>query len=666
MLCSCAQRPLKEPGETDIEVSSVELVSHDGSDLAVDAADLMDRLGMRKSSLILPGRYYSEFREAEDRRRIEAFWQNKGYFDVEVAPPQITPDDGAVAVTWTITENQRYRLADVQLLHAPPEHRDALADEIYFAPGHADIDLEKFRYVRRDMADQLRRAGYGHARVYTRGFVDRGKKELHWFFYVDAGPKTRTGKITVDGNVKTDADDIIARSGLVSGEPYDWNQRYDGEFHLLDTGAYASSFIRADVDTTFEVPGETPDTGGKITPDRVDADGNLIPRELPETVDVTIHVVEAPSQELRVRAGAEFDPERIDTALSSRVFFRNLFGPWHHLVLEGRIGYGWLWRSVSDDPTGLYGEALIRYVKPMFLARLLDFRLTARFRDQLYPGFHLRELTAGPGFRVALAPGRNEKFYGGGVFFDGDVLFRLGQQVDFGPFDAALRETYSLTDEALYLGGELQASLVWDERDNALEALRGHLLALRASYSPGGVERWNRYLTLSPEARGFVPLTTSFSLGARGYAGWVLLGDDDGVPLGPRLFGGGSYSFRGLGRDRLSPIAQSCLAPGGGAPLVCQRTPVGGLSLAEVSLEARWLPPLTPFGAVVFGDLAGAGAEANPFEEGVSIAAGVGLRLRFWYLPAAFDFSYRILDRNEVQAPEDAPFGVFFRLGEAF
>jgi outer membrane protein assembly factor BamA len=124
--------------------------------------------------------------------------------------------------------------------------------------------------------------------------------------------------------------------------------------------------------------------------------------------------------------------------------------------------------------------------------------------------------------------------------------------------------------------------------------------------------------------------------------------------------------MRGFGRNRLSPLAQSCVRDAGGDPIVCGGTAVGGLSLAEASVEARWLPPLKPYGAVVFSDLGGAGAEANPFETGVSLAAGVGLRLRFWYLPAAFDFSYRVLRDNEPQEPADEPFLVFFRLGEAF
>jgi outer membrane translocation and assembly module TamA len=104
----------------------------------------------------------------------------------------------------------------------------------------------------------------------------------------------------------------------------------------------------------------------------------------------------------------------------------------------------------------------------------------------------------------------------------------------------------------------------------------------------------------------------------------------------------------------------------GAANVVCEGVPVGGLSLFEGGIEGRFLPPLKPYGAVVFADVGGAGENANPFDSGVSLAAGLGLRLRFWYLPAALDVAYRIVHDNQVQKPADEPFLVFFRLGEAF
>jgi hypothetical protein len=652
-------RPTKVPGETDIGVTSVTLQSPEGSKLTPNYKPLMDRLGMRPDSLILPGRYYSEFRENEDRRRLTAFWQNYGFFDVDVERPKTVFDETekTVAVTWTIRENERYRIEAVHMVNPPEEEKRTLEEMIPFAPGESDIDLERFRKVRVTMHDYLRDQGYGHARVYSRVFVDRGGKQLHWYYYVDAGPKTRVGKVVVEGNNKIPAELILDRVGLESGDPYAYADKIQREFDLLDTGAFGAAFIRTTADTKFIVPGDAPDTGGVMRDESVDDDGNFVPRELPEEIDLKIHVREAPSQQLRVRAGAQLDPTRVDTTLRTQLWLRNLFGPLHHMTFDGRIGYGVLYRSVTDDPTGVYGDAELRYLRPGLIGRLGDFRFTGRFRQQLFPGFHLREVNVGPGVRTTMAKG---------LFFDLDLYFRYGEQIDFGPFEAATRDAFSLADDDVALSGELQSSITWDKRDNPLEALRGHLLALRTTAAPGDPVGTHGYWTLNPEARLLLPVGSSMAVGLRGNAGWVVAHGSSGVPLGPRWFGGGAYGVRGFGLHQLSPKAPECRFTPEGQLLVCQGTPVGGLSLAQFSLEGRFLPLLKPYGAVVFADAGGAGTEANPFEDGVALALGLGLRLRFWYLPAAIDVGYRLLEESELQEPVDDPFAVFFRLGEAF
>ena len=94
---------------------------------------------------------------------------------------------------------------------------------------------------------------------------------------------------------------------------------------------------------------------------------------------------------------------------------------------------------------------------------------------------------------------------------------------------------------------------------------------------------------------------------------------------------------------------------------------VGGLSLVETGVEIRFLPPLKQVGLVGWLDFGGVSETFNPFEHGVSLAAGLGLRVRLWHVPLAFDFGYRILDQNELQpADEIGTWQVFFRFGESF
>lgn len=658
-LVACSpKRPDRVPGETDVRVDKVVIQTREGEAPTLEHEVLYLRLAMRAKNPIFAGRTWSPFREAEDKRRIFYWWQSFGFFDVEVDPPKVemSADKTSAKITWTIREGPRYAIASVHVENAPEGETEGLRDLVPFAPGDTSLDFETFRKVRHAMGERLRRRGWGHATIYSRSYVDRTKKAVDWYYFVDAGPKTKVGTIRVEGNHKVPAAVVLERVGMAVGDDYDLEKKERAELALLDTGAFASAYIETNADVEFLIPGETPDTGGQLSDAQIDAEGHLVPRKLNDNLDLVVRVVESPSQQVRVRAGLEADPARIDTYLGSDATLRHLFGPQHHLVLEGRIGYGWLWRGDTRDPTGVYGEALARYVHPGFIGRTLDFRLTTRYRDDLYPGYHLREIVVGPGVRQPLAKG---------VFFDLDAYFRWATSVDYGPFDAATRARLDIPADDRSYGADLEASITWDARNSITEPTEGHLLALRTNASPGKPLATHGWWLLGPEARKLFPVTPALSLGLRASAAWVLLAGEDGLPLGPRLFGGGAFGMRGFGRQELSPRAD-CTAPPG-RPLPCRDIPVGGESLFESTAELRWLPPRKPYGAATFVDFGGAGAEANPFEEGVALALGVGLRVRLWYLPISFDVAYRLLNESEIEKPDSFdPFLAFVRIGEAF
>ncbi|MFO0568627.1 MAG: BamA/TamA family outer membrane protein [Polyangiaceae bacterium] len=157
-------------------------------------------------------------------------------------------------------------------------------------------------------------------------------------------------------------------------------------------------------------------------------------------------------------------------------------------------------------------------------------------------------------------------------------------------------------------------------------------------------------------------MSENASLALRSSWGFVLGATSDGIPPGMRLFGGGAFGMRGYGRDRLSPRAPCDPAANG-----CDDELTGALGLMESQAELRFLPFRKTFGFAGFVDAGAAGAQENPFDDGVSVAAGVGPRLRLWYIPIALDFSYRILRENQLEngKPFD-PYFVFVRIGESF
>ncbi len=630
------------PGQTEISVKGVVVQARAGEHLEVSYKELYEYLGLRKKDPVRPERTFNEYRLIEDRRRVLAYLHEHGHFDAQVDEPELaySDDHKAVSVTWRAHEGVAYKIGSVELIGAPAEHDAMLRAMIPFGPG-AEIELETYRPLRRAMAERLQEAGYGHARGYSRVFVDKDAKTVAWFYYVDPGPRTRIGSIAVEGNTQVPADVILERAGLSVTGSYSLAEKRRAELALLDTGAFASAIVLSDADIQTGPP-EHPDTGGILAAEQVDGEGKLVPRKLESSLAVRVIVVEAPRRQLRAEVGVEGDPTRVDTYAGARVLFRNLFAPQHHLVVEGHVGYGVL---IDKDQTadGVYGSALVQYHKPGWLNRILDLRLTGRWRDVLYPDSMLREVVAGPGVRTNLAKN---------TFLDIDAFARFGRQLDMPAIDAMPELALPAGNDSTT--GVLEASIIADRRNDRVEPTAGWLLALRGSYAPVGDHRW---LQLVGDARAFHPLNAKWSIGVRGSAGIVPVVGATGLPLGPRLFGGGSHGMRGYGRDQLSP--EVCDAMTGDCVVV------GGRSLVESSVELRLLPFRKLYGAAVFVDAGAAGAGVNAFDNGISIATGIGVRIRTWYLPVGIDLAYRVVEDNEVGSSFDRLL-VFFRIGEAF
>ncbi|MDX2090613.1 MAG: BamA/TamA family outer membrane protein [Kofleriaceae bacterium] len=644
VLAACRARPAPVvPGATDIAVTQVNLEPRDGEQLVVAYKVLRNNLGLRPGNVLFPARKLNEFRLAEDRRLIVGFLHYRGYFDAEVDEPKVVyaANGTSVAVTWKIHEGAQYKVGSLDIVGAPPEHAAMLRAMVPFDAG-SPVDLEVYRPLRRALAERLQDEGYGHARGYSRLFVDRKKKSVAWFYYLDPGPRTRIGRIEVAGNKQVPSPKILERAGLTPGRPYSTAEKRRAELALLDTGAFASAVITTDADIMTGPP-EHPDTGGLLAPEQVDANGDLVPRKLGEELALRLTVVEAPSKQLRAEVGVEADPTRIDGYVGTRAVFRNALGAQHHLVFEGNVGYGWLVRDEQDPVDGVYGSARAQYHHPGWVTRNLDLRITARWRDVIYPAAVLREITVGPGVRSTLSQHS---------FVDIDLGYRVGITRNLPALDAMTRAAVELPESERSDGPELTASLIADHRDDRVEPMDGWFASVRTSFAPGGAFGDNRWLQLAGDVRGFFPLKAGWSLGARVAGAAVVLADDSGVPFGPRLFGGGAWGMRGFGRDRLSPTADGF--------------EVGGRSLVESNVELRWLPFRQFYGLTAFVDTGAAGAALDPFVDGVSAALGLGARLRTWYLPLAIDVSYRAVDHGDLGPPGLSRLLVLFRLGEAF
>ncbi|MFT5434770.1 MAG: hypothetical protein ACI9OJ_005484, partial [Myxococcota bacterium] len=430
-------RPAKVPGETDVRLKEVRFVAKSGGDLQLESKPVVSWLGQRAGGFIQTDRFYNRFRVNEDQRRVTAYWQNHGYFDVVVTPaePEFedTDEGRLVILTWMIDEGARSTIASITLRHFPTAVQAACEAMVDFSPGDA-VDLNVQRMTRWNMATVMQEAGFAHAKVYSRAFVDRKTRTVNHFFYADPGPKTRIKSVRVVGSVAVDEADIIRRTGFEVGDDWSKAKRDAGRLALLDTGAFFNVAIDDDADVILNIGIPPPDSGGFIDDERVQSDGTLTPREVPEALDVVIVVVESPALRTRIEVGAEFDADRLDGFGGVNLIAPNALGSMHHLTAEARVGYGYLWDSATADPVdGLYGGVLLRSNHPGLIGRLGDFRLTGEYQERLVGESASREITAGPGLRATLAPG---------LYFDVDLLYLFSQERAYGPFDAATRSRF--------------------------------------------------------------------------------------------------------------------------------------------------------------------------------------------------------------------------------
>lgn len=666
--CSPFVKP-ELPGQTPYAVAEVLFPK----DLALSPALLIPTLSVRADAFLIAGQPYNPWRQAEDRRRIAAYWKNFGYFDVVVDKAEVTFDERekAATVKWSLTEGPRYKIRSVAVKGAPPELEAALYDKIPFAPGDP-VDLQTWRIQRHTLADVLRDAGHMRAEVYSRAFVDKGQKAVDWVFFVDEGPATRIGSLVVVGNRAISTEAIVDRAGYAVGDPLDLATVRKRELDLMDTGAFSVARIFTEVGTEFETganPYESwipPDTGGNLKWDQVSPEGALVPRQLSPDVNVRVEVVEAPSTQGQLELGVNLDPERIDPYFGTRVTLRNALGELNHLAFQGRVGYGLRWRGDIDEPLGLYGSARLEWLRPGTFGRTGDLRLSLSFDEELFPGFHWRTAAAGLGVRTLIDRG---------LFLDIEPRFRWDQGVGLGTLDPLVLDAFDVAAPDTTLAGEARVSLVWDTRNDGVEALSGHLVALRAAVAPVGDLTWLRG---EIDLRYFLPFSADMGLAFRTSAGWAASLSGDGSPIGARMFGGGAWGHRGFGHRRLSLYAERCngeVAGDGGEPTgdpgapacATQPIPVGATSLFEGSLEFRWLPYRKQVGAVVFADVGAVGRAMNPFEDAIELAFGLGLRVRIWHIPIALDIAYRVTDDPMFEANDALDQAlVFLRIGEAF
>ncbi|MEG3174946.1 BamA/TamA family outer membrane protein [Sphingomonas sp. RB3P16] len=192
----------------------------------------------------------------------------------------------------------------------------------------------------------------------------------------------------------------------------------------------------------------------------------------------------------------------------------------------------------------------------------------------------------------------------------------------------------------------LPGQVLFDRSDSLLNPTKGYRLKLSVSPETsvrGAVRPYARTLI---EASGYYPIGDKIVLAGRVRAGSIAgTGRDDLAPS-RRYYGGGGGSVRGYGYQRLGPLDP-------------QGNPVGGRSLNEFALEARYR--FGNYGIVPFFD--GGNAYEGPIPKGTDLRYGAGIGGRFYtnFGPLRVDVATPLNPRKG-----DGKVALYISIGQAF
>ena len=224
------------------------------------------------------------------------------------------------------------------------------------------------------------------------------------------------------------------------------------------------------------------------------------------------------------------------------------------------------------------------------------------------------------------------------TYFYGFELTGTNESVYDFARDERVRRTYGIF--------ALPGQVMFDTSNDLLNPTRGYRLKLNVSPETSVQGSVRPYARLMIEGSIYQPISDSIVLAARVKAGAIPgIARDDLAPS-RRYYGGGGGSVRGYGYQRLGPFDP-------------QGNPVGGRSLNEFSIEARYR--FGNFGIVPFFDAGNAYETVYPKGGDLRYGAGIGGRFYTNFGPMRIDVATPLNPR-----PGDGKVALYLSIGQAF
>ena len=450
----------------------------------------------------LKGDRYSRAKLNADLETLRAYYQNRGYLEMEVESTQvaISPDKQEIAITINVKEGQPFTVTGVKLEGDYLGKEDDFRTLVTIKPGDP-YRASAVAETSRAFVDRFGTFGYAFAKVDSRPEIDRLNGRVVVTLVADPQRRVYVRRVNIAGNTRT-RDEVIRREFRQFESSW-----YDGRKIKLsrDRVDRLGYFSDVTVDTT-EVPGSA------------------------DQVDMTVTIKEKATGNLSLGAGYSTADK---LSLTASIKQDNIFGSGNYLGLEVN--------------TSKYNRTLVvSTVDPYFtidgISRAFDvyYRTSRPINSQ---GEEYKLVT--PGFAIRF----------GVPFSEYDtVFFGIGAERTEIQGAQALPNSYFLYREQF---GETSSSVPltvgWtrDNRDSALVPTAGRYMRVNLDWAPLGDAQ---YFRANLQGQQYISFTRTLSYGVNAEVGYGKGLGGKPYPIFKNFYGGGLGTVRGFEQGSLGPV----------------------------------------------------------------------------------------------------------------
>jgi outer membrane protein insertion porin family len=497
---------------------------------------------------------------AGDLENIRSYYALQGWTQAKVGPAAVSGEaENGLTLSIPIVEGPRTRVVDVKLEGVQSLAADAVRKSLPLQEGgpfHPSL-LDETVDVLRGRYEQ---EGYPYAQVSSTADWNDDRTLVDVTLRVMEGPRQAVANTIVRGNRRTDTEVVRMLAGLERGEPISRRRLLEVQRSLYRVGI----FSRVEV---------------ALAP----ASDSVRER------DVVVEVEEGRNQ--RVAYGLGYDSEESFGGLAS-YSHGNLFGRALHFQLDARASRRTQrFRLLLEQPYwGGRWPGSIRYL-------LYD-------EAERRPAFDVDQR----GAQAELARGRGRTRLS--LFTDYRQVELSGDVTDL-PLDVqrAFEDIKILS---------FVPRVVWDERDDPIDARRGTQVIAQAKYAvPWSGIAEEHFFELFGQLVHYWDLRRLGVVAASVRGGGIEALGNQPVSIAERFFAGGRTTHRAYRRDELGIPGETLL----------EGKPIGGRGLLLFNLDYRF-PLVGGLGGTVFVDAGNVWADWRDVQPG-EIKSGAGLGLRY-------------------------------------